>query len=30
MNVEEYALTTHAGEILGECLGVLHCVLEEE
>lgn len=30
MNVEEYALTTHAGDILGECLGVLHCVLEEE
>lgn len=30
MDVEEYALTTHAGDILGECLGVLHQVLESE
>ncbi|MCI8797518.1 MAG: hypothetical protein HFG89_11825 [Dorea sp.] len=30
MDVEEYALTTHAGDILGECLGVLHRILEEE
>lgn len=30
MNVEEYALTTHADDILGECLGVLNQVLEEE